>query len=288
MPGSQHTSDASSSPIQTDIWLRRENLRLQQENDALKLAIAAANEQYAAIATELQATNAQLTTERDRFAAAEARSKALIASVSRQKADLEVLVHTLTEHGDSLDAQWQQRFREAIRQSGIDGLTQIPNRRRFDEYFDCQWQQQLQAQASLSILMLDVDAFKAYNDTYGHLAGDTCLQQLAAAIHQCLQHPEDLAARYGGEEFVALLPHTDLAAAILVARRIQDAVRRLRIPHNSSPAGQVVTISIGIASVVPTTSAPQEHLIHSADRCLYRAKHLGRDRIISSLPHEQQ
>ncbi|MEO0948669.1 MAG: GGDEF domain-containing protein [Cyanobacteria bacterium J06641_5] len=281
MSGSQHTSDASSRSLEPVAWLRQENQRLQRENDALKVAIAAATDRYNAIAMELQAANAQLASERGKFTQAEATSQALIESILSQKADLEVLVQTLTEHGDSLDAQWQQRFGEAMRQGGIDGLTQIPNRRRFDEYFNHQWQQQLQEQAALSILMLDVDAFKAYNDTYGHPAGDACLQQIAAVIHQCLQHPEDLAARYGGEEFVALLPRTDIAEAVLVARRIRAALHRLSMPHKSSPVGQIVTMSIGVASVTPTESTAQEHLIHVADRCLYQAKHLGRDRIVS-------
>lgn len=282
MAGSRYPSAAGSEPVDPLAWLRQENQRLQAENAALMTALAAAAERYAAIAAELQAASAQLASERDSHAEAETASKALIEAISRQKTDLEVLVQTLTEHGDSLDAHWQQKFHEASLQAGIDSLTQIPNRRRFDEYFECQWQQLAQERAWLSLLMLDVDAFKAYNDTYGHLAGDACLQQIATAINQCLQHPEDFAARYGGEEFVAVLPRTDLEAAILVARRIQIAVRRLKIQHKNSPVRQIVTVSIGLASWVPEAAAAPRNLIQLADERLYQAKQQGRNCIVST------
>ena len=281
MAGSHHPSEAGSKPADPAAGLRQENQRLQQESDALRDALAVATKRCDTLVAKLRKANAKIAIERDKYAEAEAASKALIETISRQKADLEVLVQALTEHGDSLDAQWQQKFREASRQAGIDSLTQIPNRRQFDEYFDRQWQQMVQERSLLSLLMLDVDVFKAYNDTYGHLAGDACLQQIATAINQCLQHPEDLAARYGGEEFIAVLPRTDLEAATLVARRIQEAICRLAIPHKNSPVGQFVTVSIGVASLVPGALVSPNALLQLADRCLYQAKQQGRDRIVS-------
>lgn len=213
---------------------------------------------------------------------AEATLKALLETISHQKTDLEIIVQKLIEHGDILDTQWYQKFHEIDVQAGTDSLTQIANRRRFNNYLEQQWQQMLELQRPLSVIMCDIDAFKCYNDTYGHLAGDNCLKQIAVAFCQALQQPGDLGARYGGEEFVALLPQTDLERATLVARRIQSFVRDLQLPHRASPVYSIVTVSMGVASTIPQACETASSLIQRADRRLYDAKRHGKNCIVNS------
>ncbi|OUC12312.1 MAG: hypothetical protein B0A82_22810 [Alkalinema sp. CACIAM 70d] len=161
--------------------------------------------------------------------------------------------------------------------ANLDGLTQIANRRLFDLHFDQLWQQLGRSNTFLSVLLCDVDFFKRFNDTYGHLAGDQCLKQVAGMIEKSLQREGDLVARYGGEEFGILLPNTGKEGAIAIAEKICQAVRSLEIPHEGSIHGQV-TISVGLAWVIPSPHRLPEQLLQSADEALYRAKHDGRDR----------
>lgn len=175
----------------------------------------------------------------------------------------------------------QQADAKLRRQSDIDGLLGIANRRTFDETLAQEWARALRESSQLSLLMIDVDYFKNYNDTYGHQAGDRCLQQLAAAITRVLKRPGDLVARYGGEEFGVLLPHTDAAGADEMAREIQNAVALLAIPHGASRASDQVTVSIGIHTVVPAPEVALDTLIRSADSALYRAKQGGRNRRVT-------
>lgn len=159
----------------------------------------------------------------------------------------------------------------------IDGLTQVANRRRFDEYIQQQWNQSALEQTPRALILCDLDYFKRYNDTYGHLAGDACLIKIARAIKSAVQRPADLVARYGGEEFAVILPDTDQNGALQVAIAIQNQVRQLQLDHFASDVGKYVTVSIGIASTVKSCNSPQA-LIAAADRALYQAKQLGRDR----------
>lgn len=161
--------------------------------------------------------------------------------------------------------------------ANLDGLTQIANRRQFDSYFAHQWQLLNRSETPLSLLMCDVDHFKLFNDTYGHQAGDECLKQVAIAIRESASRDGDLAARYGGEEFAVILPNTPKQGAIAIATKICDAVRDLRIPHSSSSHGYV-TISIGVATVIPCPRFDPDQLIAIADDALYCAKHHGRNR----------
>lgn len=160
-----------------------------------------------------------------------------------------------------------------------DGLTGIANRRHFDEFFDREWKRGRREQAPLSVIMCDIDFFKAYNDTYGHLKGDDCLRAVAGVLEQGLRRPADLAARYGGEEFVIVLPGTSLAGALSVAKSLRREVEALGILHAASAAGPVVTISLGIAAAIPSPETSPAELIAAADRALYRAKSGGRNRI---------
>ncbi|MBD2776631.1 diguanylate cyclase domain-containing protein [Iningainema tapete] len=158
----------------------------------------------------------------------------------------------------------------------IDGLTQLGNRRRFDEYIEQQWKQLAREQKPLSLILCDLDYFKGYNDTYGHLAGDECLVQIAAAINSAVKRSADLVARYGGEEFAVILPNTDETGAVQVATAIQNQVRQLQLEHSSSNVGYV-TVSMGIATTIPSHNSLPQALIASADGALYRAKQQGRD-----------
>jgi diguanylate cyclase (GGDEF)-like protein len=263
--------------------LRLENQRLRQENADLHIALATTAEHGDLIESDLHATNQRLQAEMVERRRAEISLQTLVEVISRQKSDLEIIMHTIMEHGDTLDTQWHQKFCDAMVRADIDGLTQIPNRRRFDEYLDQQWQDMAREGSPLSLLLCDIDAFKIYNDTYGHLAGDTCLGQVARVLRQCLHHPGDLVARYGGEEFVVVLPRTTLAEAQVVAQRLQREVLGLRIPHRQSPVAAVVTVSIGLACAVPEGTRQPTTLVQTADEQLYRAKHLGKNQIAAAI-----
>jgi diguanylate cyclase (GGDEF)-like protein len=160
-----------------------------------------------------------------------------------------------------------------------DGLTGIANRRCFDDRLDAEFRRSVRQHLSLSVVMIDVDCFKLYNDRYGHVAGDKCLMRIAAAVAGALLRPGDLAARYGGEEIAVLLPATDLAGAIVIAERIRLAVADLAIPHAGNLHG-VATISAGVSAVRPRRTNDQPgDLVEAADRALYRAKTDGRNRV---------
>jgi len=163
-----------------------------------------------------------------------------------------------------------------------DGLTGIANRRSFDDTLEAEWLRAQREQVSLSLLIADVDHFKLYNDTYGHLRGDACLKAVAAAIDAQALRPADLTARYGGEEFVVIMPTTDADGANEVAERIRSAVSALGIPHGGSGCGPSVTLSIGVASTIPALGHTPDGLIAAADRALYAAKCSGRNRVVSA------
>jgi diguanylate cyclase (GGDEF)-like protein len=163
------------------------------------------------------------------------------------------------------------------RLASIDGLTQIANRRCFDEYLYQEWQRLTREQAPLSLILGDIDYFKLYNDTYGHQTGDNCLYQVAKTISSCAKRPADLVARYGGEEFALVLPNTKSLGAIKVAQDIQSKVKALHLPHSSSSASGDVTLSLGIAAMIPQPDAHASALVAAADKALYQAKAAGRN-----------
>lgn len=167
---------------------------------------------------------------------------------------------------------------ELQRQATLDGLTQLANRRRFDEYLNTEWLRHKRDQLPLSLILFDADYFKLYNDTYGHLAGDDCLRQMSNAIAAIARRPADLVARYGGEEFAVVLPNTDANGAMHIASTIRQVVRELAIPHSKSCTSDRVTVSLGVASVVPIKTLSPQDLLNAADQALYTAKKLGRDR----------
>ncbi len=171
--------------------------------------------------------------------------------------------------------------------SALDGLTGIPNRRRFDEYLQQEWRRARRNQEPLSVVFGDIDAFKAYNDNYGHGIGDQCLQQIARTLLKSLSRGSDLVARYGGEEFVCVLPQTDIVGAVAVAERLRKAVEDLHLTHEYSPISAWVTMSLGVAEQVPSAAEDDNsiaHLLRAADRNLYAAKHAGRNCVIPPPP----
>lgn len=162
--------------------------------------------------------------------------------------------------------------------SNLDGLTGVANRRRFDDVYDKEWRSAKRDGAVMSVLMLDIDIFKAYNDRYGHLKGDSCLTRVAQCLKREVKRPRDLVARYGGEEFVLVLPETDAAGAMRIAENIRERVRELDIEHQDSATG-IVSVSLGAATGRPTEMSSPADLLSSSDKALYRAKLEGRDRV---------
>ena len=167
--------------------------------------------------------------------------------------------------------------RKLHRQSFLDGLTGIANRRRLGEFMDSEWRRARRNARPISLIMIDIDVFKAFNDGYGHLAGDDCLRQIAKTLQKGLKRPGDLVARFGGEEFAVVLPETDVRGAAALAERLRSMVEGLGIRHEFSPVGEVVTISLGVAALVPDKEAAHDLLYTYADQALYRAKQEGRN-----------
>ena len=213
------------------------------------------------------------------------------------------LYHVLAEQNDDLvqaNQQLEGRVQERTAQldqanrelsaaneqlqafSRTDGLLQIPNRSCFDERLRLELARAFRQQRPLGVLMLDVDHFKRFNDSYGHVAGDACLQAVARAARQALSREVDFLARYGGEELVALLPDTDVQGVLCVGQRLLDAVRALALPHAASDAAAVVTLSVGACSAIPDPRDDGRALIARADAALYEAKRSGRNRIVAA------
>lgn len=179
---------------------------------------------------------------------------------------------------NQLQLQRQRRALEKV--SNRDGLTDIANRRYFDLSLHREWERMKALQHPLALLMIDVDAFKPFNDEYGHVAGDRTLKLVAQCLEQTLKRSGDLAARYGGEEFACILPHTDNSSARIIGDQLCAAVRGLRIRHSASPASPYVTVSIGCASILPQEADSFKRLIALADQRLYSAKKAGRNRVV--------
>ncbi|MBI5179530.1 MAG: diguanylate cyclase [Nitrospinae bacterium] len=180
-----------------------------------------------------------------------------------------------------LDALEQLRKANGIlrRLSAIDGLTGLANRRNFDEFMEKEWRRALRDAKPVSLIMIDIDHFKAYNDTYGHQGGDDCLKKVAAVIIENVKRPADLAARYGGEEFVVVLPDTKTKGAEELAEQLRKSLQAVGIPHARNTAAPVVTISLGVATLLPERGLPPSELVARADKALYAAKDGGRNQV---------
>ena len=169
----------------------------------------------------------------------------------------------------------EEANRTLYRLSSLDGLTGIHNRRRLDEFLAVEWNRAIEDGTPLSLIMADIDAFKAYNDTYGHLSGDDCLIQVANVLTRTLYRPCDIVARYGGEEFVAVLPKTTTEGAVVVAERMRAGIQALGIKHEKSTICDSLTISVGIATYFPGQVSTATELMSAADCAMFQAKRAG-------------
>jgi diguanylate cyclase (GGDEF)-like protein len=193
------------------------------------------------------------------------------------------MAHQLRESFNTLEKRIEERTvelrnlnQELQRLANIDGLTQVANRRYFDQYLEREWNKLIQEENPLSLILCDVDFFKKYNDTYGHQAGDLCLQQVAQVLKSSVHRATDLVARYGGEEFAIVLSNTDQRGALHVAQVIFNKLEKLGISHCGSEMG-TVTVSMGISTVVPTPRGNLRSLLTATDLALYTAKSKGRN-----------
>jgi diguanylate cyclase (GGDEF)-like protein len=173
-----------------------------------------------------------------------------------------------------------KKYRDLLKENSmLDGLTGIANRRRFNDTMLTEWNRAKRSGSTLSMVMADIDFFKNYNDTYGHLEGDECLRKVASTLKGQLKRPADLAARWGGEEFACILPETGHDEALAIAENLRRSIIDLAIPHEGSLIEKIVTISIGVTSASPSENEEFESLIKKADDALYRAKEKGRNRV---------
>jgi diguanylate cyclase (GGDEF)-like protein len=170
--------------------------------------------------------------------------------------------------------------------SAIDDLTGLPNRRRFNQRMEEEWRRATRTGSSVTVVMMDVDHFKQYNDNYGHGTGDDCLRRVAQALRKVVHRAADVVARYGGEEFAAILPATGAEDGMQVAERFRQAVNSLRLEHGYSSTNEFITISVGVATCVPGLREKPHDLLETADRMLYEAKGKGRNCVVGDyLPH---
>ena len=207
---------------------------------------------------------------------------------SRKSAEQEVLQHkeNLEELVEDRTAELQIANKRLEELSRVDGLTGIANRRRLDEELDREWKRMLREKRPLSVVLSDIDHFKLYNDTYGHQGGDECLKSVANAIKDSVNRPGDLTARYGGEEFCLVLPETNGLGAMQIAELVRKNVFELNMEHKSSPMAKVVTLSLGVATLIPDIGSHPSVLLEAADRALYQAKGNGRNRVEQNLAEE--
>ncbi|MBU0594906.1 MAG: diguanylate cyclase [Gammaproteobacteria bacterium] len=188
--------------------------------------------------------------------------------------------HALAAAFNTMARKVERNIHELQRLSSVDGLTGVNNRRQFDLSLQEEWLRAQRDNQELSLLMLDIDYFKQYNDAYGHLGGDDCLRMLSSLLRETVQRPGDVVARYGGEEFAILLPDTSKQGAQFLAFKIAAELAHLGLPHASSPLGGRVTLSIGCATCKANPECQPESLVRAADKALYKAKEMGRDRIV--------
>jgi diguanylate cyclase (GGDEF)-like protein len=205
----------------------------------------------------------------------------LLVQVTQLQAQTQARLQQQNEALKATEIALRETNRELHEQATKDGLTGVSNRRQFEETLRKEWQRLRRVQQPLSLIICDVDEFKRYNDTYGHQAGDACLQEVAKAIATVAKRPSDLVSRYGGEEFTLLLPNTPLNGAQEVAQLLRQSLSAKQLPHHASQVSSFVTMSMGISCLVPTGEFSPEVLIQQADAALYEAKKQGRDRAVS-------
>lgn len=194
------------------------------------------------------------------------------------------IMRSMQEDLAKANDELEKRNTELQRLSSVDGLTGIPNRRTFDDFIKNEWARarRNEAETELSVIMIDIDHFKTYNDSYGHQQGDDCLKQVAWELNKGIKRDCDLLARYGGEEFVAVLADTPLENAAQLAEKLRKSILKLAISHKSSTTDELVSVSLGVARFIPNTNNNLEQLIEAADKALYEAKQKGRNQVVTA------
>lgn len=258
--------------------LKQKIKQMERHQSDLEMALLVAIEHGDAVENQLLDANAMLKKEIRRREQLEIYLKKVARDREKEKQDMQIILDTIIEHGDAVDDQWRKEMAIVKLIAETDGLTLIANRRRFDSYLQQKWQEMQARILPLSLILCDVDFFKLFNDYYGHPAGDACLKRIAHGLSSAMRSEIDLVCRYGGEEFGIILPNTNQASAIPVANRIQAVIGQLAIPHAKSKIAPFVTLSMGIATVVPFPGMLAPELIQVADRMLYQAKQEGRNR----------
>ena len=186
------------------------------------------------------------------------------------------MIHTIEKEKEEL----LSLNKELDRQASTDGLTGVANRRYLNEFVEREWARAVRENTTVAVIMVDIDFFKAYNDTYGHLAGDECLKRVARQLKNNIKRPADLVARYGGEEFAIVLPNTDVQGAEVIAENCRKSIETLAIVHGASSVSSVVTVSLGVAGSREAQCRAATDLFEGADSALYQAKQLGRNRVV--------
>ncbi len=201
---------------------------------------------------------------------------------AKERDDAYQAIQDMQQQLEEANKELEFRNEELQRLSSLDGLTGIANRRTFDEALKQEWSRakRTKCDGNIALILIDIDYFKLYNDNYGHQKGDDCLKQFSWRLNKCISRDCDLFARYGGEEFVVVLCGTDSKGALIVAKKLRQALESEAISHEFSSVSKIVTISQGIASLIPSTSNTPEDLITAADKALYNAKEHGRNQII--------
>jgi len=208
-----------------------------------------------------------------------------INSIASNYTDLKLAEDALAAEMDrrmEFSKQLEEANTQLKRLTLIDGLTGIANRWHFDEFLEKEWHRNMRDNNPVSLIMGDIDFFKNYNDRYGHQAGDDCLKQVAAILNNIAKRPGDLAARYGGEEFAVILSGTNLKQTGVLAENANKKLRKIRIPHSDSQVADYVTLSFGVASIIPKYGTKPYDLIKAADKALYKAKNSGRNQVCDS------
>jgi diguanylate cyclase (GGDEF)-like protein len=216
------------------------------------------------------------------YAWAEASLRLVLDSTKRTPSGILAILRDVSER-KAAEQALRKAYHALKALAATDPLTHLANRRRLDQCLSSEWRRGMREQRPLSLLLLDIDFFKSYNDTYGHLRGDSCLKKIAESVTSVVSRPGDLAARFGGEEFAVVLPKTQNAGAMVVAAQICKLVRSRRIAHSENPLGYL-TVSVGCASIVPALGQHRSALLQQADDALYAAKRNGRNQVSNACP----